>query len=217
MDNNKNGNSENRLYDPEIVSILFYVLGALGSLGGIVCTIDYIDRQCKEIKERHFTEELKNKIKFEISNSFRNIFLSVDIIRQRLEFIGKICQVLSSNDKKLSVYNLSFGTSSILINDPQFRAYQNDQKSILKEIGEINDNVSSIECLIPEILHLVDNTAFIINKKLQNKLKQIITAINELMQDFRKISINEFMDRTICLCRDIEATKNLIEDKKDLM
>jgi hypothetical protein len=208
---------EKQLYDPEIASILMYVLGTIGALGGIVCTIDYIDRKQTEKKEYRFTQKRRKEIEFEISYSFRNISISIESIIRRIEFIVKICQVPFDSNKIFSDHNFSFGNCPILLDNFQFKAYKNEQKNIIKEIVKINNNVFHVEKLIAEIPYLSDSTDFIINKKLQNRLKQIIVETNNLMKKFGEITTSDFIDQTIRLCRDVEGINNLREERRNLL
>lgn len=199
----KEYNSENQLYDPDIVPIIMCIIGALGTLSGIVKTLEYIERKRYERKDRRLMEERREDIKSEISYIFSNVFLSFESISRRLELIIRICQVLPEN--KNNFYNriFSFGNCHIFLNSFQIKAYQNEQSLILKEIDVINNNVIYVEKLIAENPDLVSDINYIRDMRLQNQLSQIITEINNLMQRFGKIMINEFLEKTIQLCRDI--------------
>lgn len=209
--------TEDRLYDPELASILIFVIGALGALGGIASTLDYIERKQYKKREYNLTEKRISEIKLEISYSFRNISLSIDSIRRRLEFLGKICQVAYENNEKFTDHNIRFGNCPVFLNPFQFKAYKNEQDVILREIIEMNNNIFYIEELLGGIPDSVNNADYIVNKRLQLNLKEIIYEINNLMQEFGKITTNEFFDRTIRLCKNIEEINSLREDMKNLL
>lgn len=204
MKNNLNCKQNNYLYDPDIASIITIVLGTLGSIGGIIATIDYIEQKRDKSNEEFVNKERKKIVEAEIVYSFGNISFSANNIRRRLEFLEKICRKSPENDEKLSNREFIFGKTPILLDRFQFGIYQKEQKSIFYEIEKILENVPLIEILISENKNIFDNENYLRYKKLQANLQIIITKINNLMDDFRKIPISEFIDRTIQLCRLIE-------------
>jgi len=212
MIENNNCKHNGQLYDPDIVSVVTIVLGTLGAIGGIVTTLDYIERKRNSNDERKYKEERRVYIEIQIVNSFRDLSFSINKIRRRLEFLDSICRGSLEIDDRFSERKFNFGNCPILLTDFQFRLYQKEQGYIFNEVGEIHKSISIIEELIAENQYLFDNKRYINNLNLRHTLSKTIMSVNDLMQEFGRITIDEFLERTISLCRKIEKISNFKDE-----
>ena len=211
---NDNIKKNNHLYDPDVMSIITIVLGALGSIGGIIATIDFIERKYEKNNEFKLKEERKNLIEVKISYSFRDLSFSIYKIRQRLKLIDEICKI--SHGEQYSTQTSKYGSGSVVLSDFQFNLFKSEQSCIINEIAEIYKTVSIIEELIAENQYLVNNENYIKNKDLHNTLKHEIKTINNLMEAFGRITIEDFLDRTIKLCQNIGQICGSVENERNL-
>ena len=198
-------NSDNKTfqyYDPEIVSLLLTALSALGSTVSVIyCLIDH--RHAKRISQETFleNEHRRESIRKELNEIFCSLLDSVKNIQYELENLERL---YAMSIKAVEDSEIKFGNGSMWLNQFQFNCFYRIQIHILSEIHSIFSSLRLMEELLAsgEKYTLIEDLGYSV--KSRHLIEESISTINDTISRFGCLSINEFHERSIRICRQIE-------------
>lgn len=201
---------QNRIYDPDYLSVLFEVLAVLANLGGatgLVMLAYAVNDRVKSDREMKHKEQIDSKLKEivfrDISRQLRKCFFAVKYIRNDLKTLRAIA-AHSINTPEVTARMAEFGNDALYLTKKDFQLFYQKKDSICSQISVIHSAVRGIEeSLSSEYLQNdVEDVHFAREHRYQ--MAEFFYRMNYLMEDFGKVSLDEFCYRTSKLCDDLE-------------